>query len=52
PPASQSALKNIPEVKVAAHDLAEETNRSCSICLDDFSLGDRAVKLPCAHIFH
>ncbi|CAM9413662.1 unnamed protein product [Choristocarpus tenellus] len=52
PPASNLALKNIPDIQVVAHDLAEETNHACSICLDDFNLGDKAVKLPCAHIFH
>ncbi|CAB1100886.1 unnamed protein product [Ectocarpus sp. CCAP 1310/34] len=52
PPASRMALKNIPEVKIAALDLAEETNRSCSVCLEDHELGETVVKLPCAHIFH
>ncbi|CAN0349386.1 unnamed protein product, partial [Laminaria digitata] len=38
--------------QIAAHDLAEETNRSCSVCLEDHELGEKVVKLPCAHIFH
>lgn len=38
--------------QIAAVDLAEETNRSCSVCLEEHELGEIVVKLPCAHIFH
>lgn len=52
PPASKRLLRNLPTVRVTSDDLIEETNKNCCICLDDHSIGDTAVKLPCGHIYH
>ncbi|KAG0441971.1 E3 ubiquitin-protein ligase SIRP1 [Dictyocoela muelleri] len=29
-----------------------ETKRSCSVCINDINIGEKAVKLLCKHIFH
>mmetsp|Transcript_4131 Transcript_4131/g.8532 ORF Transcript_4131/g.8532 Transcript_4131/m.8532 type:complete len:664 (-) Transcript_4131:276-2267(-) len=50
PPASGTALKNLPLITVASEDLVE--NRECSICLEEHEIGSVAVRMPCAHIFH
>lgn len=35
PPTSQKALRQLPTVTVAAEDLVDESNRECSICLEE-----------------
>mmetsp|Transcript_12432 Transcript_12432/g.25810 ORF Transcript_12432/g.25810 Transcript_12432/m.25810 type:complete len:407 (-) Transcript_12432:168-1388(-) len=52
PPASRRAIRQLPTVVVKPEDLVDESNRECCICLDEHNLGDRVVRLPCAHIFH
>ena len=50
-PASASALKRIPIVRVAADDLTKD-NECCTICLEDHVPGELAARLPCGHLFH
>ncbi|KAJ1447184.1 hypothetical protein M885DRAFT_624606 [Pelagophyceae sp. CCMP2097] len=52
PPASQSALRKLPVVKVTAEDLIQDGNDSCCVCLDPQHVGDLALKLPCGHLYH
>ena len=52
PPASNRAIRTLPTVTVAPEDLVDENNRECCICFEQHSLKDRAVRLPCAHIYH
>lgn len=50
PPASENALRTLPIVKVTPEDLVDENNRECCICFEAHNLGDKVVRLPCAHI--
>ena len=50
PPASNKAIRTLPIVTVTPEDLVDENNRECCICFDEHKLGDRVVRLPCAHI--
>lgn len=52
PPAKTSVIASLPIVTITADDLLEEANKECAVCLDDQSLGKRACKLPCGHLFH
>lgn len=52
PPASPSALRNLPSVTVAPQHLVDPSNRECCICFHDYSLGDSVSRLPCGHFFH
>ena len=52
PPTSANALKKLPLIQIKPDDLVDPVNRECSICLEQHNLGDTAVRLPCAHIFH
>ena len=52
PPASARAIRHLPTVTVQPEDLVDESNRECCICLGPHRIGDRAVRLPCAHIYH
>jgi len=50
PPASQNAIKRLPEVKIDENSL--NTHKCCSICRDNFTIGAiNVVSLPCAHVF-
>jgi E3 ubiquitin-protein ligase RNF115/126 len=52
PPMLESALKDLPIVKVTEVDLAKDGNRECCVCLDPQEVSDKATKLPCGHLFH
>ncbi|THU49430.1 hypothetical protein C4D60_Mb06t09490 [Musa balbisiana] len=45
PPALKEAVDAMPTVKI-------EKNTSCSICLEDFEVGDEGREMPCKHTFH
>ncbi|KAJ3102554.1 hypothetical protein HDU97_000423 [Phlyctochytrium planicorne] len=51
PPASETAISNLPRVNVKGSELGEHPE--CSVCQDEFSNdGEVAVKLSCSHHFH
>lgn len=52
PPASRAALRQLPTISVSAEDLVEPSNRECCICFEEHNIGDKVVRLPCAHIYH
>ncbi len=37
---------------VSIDDLQEDSNKECTICYGDHTIGSSAVKLPCGHIYH
>jgi len=52
PPASRKAIRQLPTIMVTSEDLVDESNRECCICFDEHNLGDKVIRLPCAHIYH
>jgi E3 ubiquitin-protein ligase RNF115/126 len=44
-PAQKEAVEAMPTVKI-------EENSQCSVCLEDFEIGDEAKEMPCKHKFH
>lgn len=52
--AKDAALLHLSEHQVDARDLevAPEDCRECSICLEEYSVGDMQAFLPCFHRFH
>jgi hypothetical protein len=56
--ASETAVSALPEVKVGEKELArmrrESTGdaRDCSVCMEEFTLGDLTRRLPCLHTYH
>jgi len=50
PPASQSALDQLPKFSIQQQHLDECLD--CTICKDDFKLNDMVIQLPCKHYFH
>eukprot|EP00299_Pterocystis_sp_00344_P011378 c5296_g1_i1.p1 GENE.c5296_g1_i1~~c5296_g1_i1.p1 ORF type:complete len:404 (+),score=89.77 c5296_g1_i1:41-1213(+) len=52
PPASERAIRQLPTIKITEEDLIDESNGTCSICLDSHSISEIACRLPCGHLFH
>ncbi|ERN09401.1 E3 ubiquitin-protein ligase RING1-like [Amborella trichopoda] len=51
PPASESAIDSLPEVRVSSELLNSDTSQ-CAVCKDAFEEGSFAKQLPCKHIYH
>ncbi|KAL2878944.1 hypothetical protein SGCOL_005642 [Colletotrichum sp. CLE4] len=52
PPATEDALSKLQRKKVDKEMLGSEGKAECTICIDDFNVGDDATVLPCKHWFH
>jgi hypothetical protein len=51
-PASGAAIAALPKKKIDDPVLGVEKKAECSVCLEDFSLGNEVTVLPCRHCFH
>lgn len=51
-PASDDAINSLPTKKLDEKMLGSEGKGECSVCMDDVTLGDEVVVLPCTHWFH
>ena len=46
-------LAELVEEKTLTKDMLDKgEQKSCSICLDDFVVGDKIIYLPCFHYYH
>lgn len=52
PAASKEVLQTLPEIRVTKHDIQQDQESTCPICLERFEIGDAAIRLPCGHVFH
>ncbi|KAK4751030.1 hypothetical protein SAY87_004512 [Trapa incisa] len=51
PPASKSAVENLPMIKISKELLSSDMSQ-CVVCMDTFELGEEAKQMPCKHIYH
>lgn len=51
PPASKSAVENLPNIKITKQ-LLESDYSDCAVCKDSFELDEEAKQLPCKHMYH
>jgi len=51
-PASEEDIGDLPVVSIEARHLANTDTKLCSVCQEDFTLGERATLLTCNHLFH
>ncbi|CAH1415397.1 unnamed protein product [Lactuca virosa] len=51
PPASKSAIENLPNMKITKK-LLESDYSDCAVCKDSFELDEEAKQLPCKHMYH
>lgn len=49
-PLPRSEIEHLPIIKISKEHV--ETQGKCSVCLNDFSVGDKAKCLPCNHFYH
>ena len=48
----EEILNNLPETQIEDVSKLDQEKKNCVICLEDFKNGDKAIILPCIHIFH
>ncbi|KAL4588620.1 hypothetical protein LXL04_001512 [Taraxacum kok-saghyz] len=46
PPAQKEAIEAMPKVKI------QQDSTQCSVCLEEFEIGNEAREMPCKHMFH
>ena len=51
-PASEEAIASLPKKNLDEKMLGPELKAECSVCMDDVTVGDEVVVLPCTHWFH
>ena len=44
--------EKLPETKIQDLSKLKDTNKGCTICIEDFKINDIAIYLPCFHLFH
>lgn len=52
PPATEETIAKLPRKKLDREMLGCDPKAECTICIDDLSLGDEVLVLPCKHWFH
>lgn len=52
PPATEDAIASLPKKKLDAEMLGPELKAECTICIEDVTVGDEVIVLPCKHWFH
>lgn len=50
PPLAKNKIAEIPKVPVTEEQV--DSKLQCSVCWEDFTLGETVRKLPCVHIYH
>jgi len=50
PPAPRETIDQLPKVKITQQQVDKKLQ--CSVCMDDYILGETVHKLPCDHLFH
>ena len=51
-PASEAAIKALPQIPVSKKHLGDEGKAECTICMSDVNIGDIITELPCHHWYH
>ncbi|VFQ88481.1 unnamed protein product [Cuscuta campestris] len=50
PPAPEFIIDAIPKIQISESHLIND--KACSVCLEEFEVGEEARELPCKHIYH
>ena len=51
-PTDEEILNELPETQIEDVNKLDPEKKNCIICLEDFKNGDKAIILPCIHLFH
>eukprot|EP00667_Euglena_gracilis_P013713 EG_transcript_14161 len=51
-PASAQDIRDLPVVSIQPGHLKNTDTKTCTVCQEDFRLGERATLLTCGHLFH
>lgn len=52
PPASKTAVEALPAVKISEEHLRHDYSSECTVCKEDFEVGEETRQLPCKHLYH
>jgi len=50
PPASKTAVERLKEVEISQDQVNKQVE--CPVCKDSFEVGNKALNLPCNHVYH
>ncbi|XP_029561505.1 E3 ubiquitin-protein ligase RNF126 [Salmo trutta] len=50
PPADRERIKNLPSIQITEEHVG--SSLECSVCKEDYSVGETVRQLPCNHLFH
>ncbi|XP_074651445.1 E3 ubiquitin-protein ligase RNF115-like isoform X2 [Tubulanus polymorphus] len=50
PPATKNQIDDLPRVSISQEQV--EKTLQCTVCMEDFKLGENVRKLPCDHYYH
>lgn len=51
-PALKNDIQNLPLVTLEPKHIQKVENKNCSVCQEDFNVGEQVNQLPCYHFFH
>ena len=51
-PTDEEIINELPETTIEDVSKLDQEKKNCIICLENFKNGDKAIILPCIHIFH
>ncbi|KAL3630203.1 hypothetical protein CASFOL_023187 [Castilleja foliolosa] len=54
PPAAKCMVEKLPSVVLTDKEIGENNNNciACAVCKDEFAAVEKAIRLPCCHLYH
>ena len=50
PPAARDKIDSLITIDISEKEI--EDNLDCAVCKEDFNISEKALQLPCGHVYH